>query len=48
MDKEHLNKLLESYAKDADSYESDIIGLENYSEDEIIEISNEYNKPLIF
>ena len=34
--------LLENYQKDADCYASDIVGLENYSEEEICDIVNDF------
>ena len=34
--------LLESYQKDSDCYASDIVGLENYSEEEICDIVNDF------
>ena len=42
MNKEELDVLLESYQKDSDCYASDIVGLENYSEEEICDIVNDF------
>ena len=42
MNKNELDILLESYQKDSDCYASDIVGLENYSEEEICNIVNDF------
>ena len=42
MNKDELDILLENYQKDSDCYASDIVGLENYSEEEICDIVNDF------